>query len=47
MVACGVIVIGIENGHSKILNEAVCISHSTNILGKGRNPSILPLDMGK
>ena len=26
----------------KILNEAVCILHSANILGKGMTPTILP-----
>ena len=26
----------------QILDEAVCISHSSNILGKGMNPSIHP-----
>ena len=30
-----------------ILDEAVCISHSTNTLGKGMNPTFLPPDMGK
>ena len=30
-----------------ILNEADCISHSTNTLGKGMNPIILPPAMGK
>ena len=31
----------------KILNKTVCILHSANILGKGMNPIILPLAMGK
>ena len=31
----------------KILDEADCISHNTNILGKGINPIILPPAMGK
>ena len=32
----------------KILNdETDCISHSTNTLGNGRNPIILPPAMGK
>ena len=31
----------------QILNETDCISHSTNILGKGMNPIILPPTMGK
>ena len=31
----------------QILDETDCISHSTNILGKGMNPIILPLDMCK
>ena len=29
------------------LDEADCISHSTNSLGKGMNPNILPPAMGK
>ena len=29
------------------LDEADCISHSTNTLGKGMNPIILPPAMGK
>ena len=29
------------------LDEADCISHRTNTLGKGMNPSILPPAMGK
>ena len=29
------------------LDEAVCISLSTNTLGKGMNPTILPPAMGK
>ena len=44
-----VIVVG--NGHGdaslKILDEADCISHSTNTLGKGMNPIILPPAVGK
>ena len=31
----------------QILDETDCISHSTNILGKGMNPIILPPAMGK
>ena len=31
----------------QILNESDCISHSTNTLGKGMNPAILPPAMGK
>ena len=31
----------------QILDEIDCISHSTNTLGKGMNPIILPLAMGK
>ena len=31
----------------KILDETDCISHSTNTLGKGMNPIILPPAMGK
>ena len=30
-----------------ILDEADCISHYTNTLGKGLNPIILPVAMGK
>ena len=30
-----------------ILDETDCISHSTNTLGKGMNPIILPPAMGK
>ena len=31
----------------QILDEIDCISHSTNTLGKGMNPIILPPAMGK
>ena len=31
----------------QILDETDCISHNTNIFGKGMNPIILPLAMGK
>ena len=31
----------------EILDETDCISHSTNTLGKGMNPIILPTAMGK
>ena len=31
----------------QILGETDCISHSTNTLGKGMNPIILPPAMGK
>ena len=31
----------------QILDEADCISHNTNTLGKGMNPIILPPAMGK
>ena len=31
----------------QILGVADCISHSTNILGKGMNPIILPPTIGK
>ena len=31
----------------QILVETDCISHSTNTLGKGMNPIILPPAMGK
>ena len=43
-----VIVVG--NGHVtrvQILDKTDCISHSTNTLGKGMNPIILPPPMGK
>ena len=32
---------------SSNLDETDCISHNTNILGKGMNPIILPPAMGK
>ena len=31
----------------QILNEAVCISHRGNTLGKGMHPTILSPDMSK
>ena len=31
----------------QILDETDCISHSTNTLGKGMNPNILPPAMGE
>ena len=31
----------------QIMDEAIFISHSANIIGKGINPTILPLAMGK
>ena len=31
----------------QILNESVCISHSSNTLGKVMKPAILPPAMGK
>ena len=31
----------------QILDETNCVSHSTNTLGKGMNPTILPPAMGK
>ena len=31
----------------EILVKTDCISHSTNTLGKGMNPIIIPLAMGK
>ena len=44
-----VIVVG--NGHgdtsSNPERDCACISHSTNTLGKGMNPIILPSAMGK
>ena len=47
--ACGVMVIVIGNGHSDTSSNPGrdCISHSTNTLGKGMNPVILPPAMGK
>ena len=40
-------VIVVENGHGVTSsNVADCISHSTNTLGKGINPIILPPAMG-
>ena len=33
--------------HKHNINETDCISHSTNTLGKGMNPIILPPVMGK
>ena len=43
-----IIVAGNEHGDtSSILDETDCISHSTNTLGKGMNPVILPPAMGK
>ena len=41
----GVMVIVVEMDtvtRVQILDEAYCISHSTNTLGKGMNPIILP-----
>ena len=38
--ACGGMAIAVGNGHSElssILDEAVCISHSTNTFGNGMN----------
>ena len=49
-VARGVMVIVVGNGHGdriQILDEADCISHITNTLGKGMNPIIIPPAMGK
>ena len=48
--ACGVMVIVVRNGHgvtSSNLDETNCISYSTNTLGKGMNPIILPPGIGK
>ena len=36
-----------DNRKFQILDEADCISHSTNTLGRGMNPIILPPAMGK
>ena len=43
----GVMVIIVGNGHSDTSSNPHCISHSTNTLGKGINPIILPSAMGK
>ena len=46
----GVMVIVVGNGHMtqvQILDKTDCISHCTNILGKGMNSIILPPAMGK
>ena len=43
--ARGVMVIVVGNGHGDTSSN--CISHSTNTLGKGMNPIILPPAMGK
>ena len=48
--AHGVMVIVVGNGHAtrvQILDKTDCISRSTNNLGKGMNPIILPPAMGK
>ena len=48
--ARGVMVIVVEMDTAtrvQILDETDCISHSTNTLGKGMNPIILPPPMGK
>ena len=48
--ARGVMVIVVGNWHddtSSNLDKTDCISHSTNINGKGMNPIILPPAMGK
>ena len=43
-----VIVIGKDTAtRVQILDQANCISHSTNTFGKGMNPIILPQAMGK
>ena len=47
--ARGVMVIVVGNGHGDTsLNPGrdCCVSHSTNTLGKGMNPIILPPAMG-
>ena len=43
----GVMVIIVGNGHGDMSSNPGCISHSTNTLGKGMNPIILPPAMGK
>ena len=47
--ARGVMVIVVGNGHGDTSSNPGrdCISHSTNTLGKGMNPIILPPAMGK
>ena len=49
--ARGVMVIVVGNGHAdtsfKSWTRLTAISHSTNTLGKGMNPIILPPGMGK
>ena len=46
--ACGVMVNVVGNGHGDMSsNPGPGISHSTNTLGKGMNPIILPPAMGK
>ena len=48
--ARGVMVIVAGCGHDDMSSnpgQADCISHSTNTLGKGMNPNILPPAMGK
>ena len=42
-----VIVAGIGHGRHEFKSWTDCISHSTNTLGKGMNPIILPPAMGK
>ncbi len=43
-----VIVVGMDTTtRVQIQDQANCISHSTNTLGKGMNPIILPRAMGK
>ena len=44
--ACGVMVIDTAT-RVQILDKTDCISHSTNTLGIGMNPIILPPAMGK
>ena len=36
-----------QSSSVQILDETDCISHSTNTLGEGMNPIILPPAMGK
>ena len=46
--ACGVMVIVVGNGHEiKSWTRLIAFSHSTNTLGKGMNPIIIPPAMGK
>ena len=45
--ARGEMVIVVGNGHGDTSSNPDCISHSTNTLGNGMNPIILPPAMSK